>query len=53
MKNKKNILIVLLFISLIAIVSINTATAKTININDASSYNQTGLSLSEQLQKNN
>lgn len=51
MKNKKNILIVLLFLSLIAIMSINTATAKTININDASSYNQTGLSLSEQIQK--
>lgn len=30
--------------------SLNTATAKTININDASSYNQTGLSLSEQIQ---
>ncbi|BBL61566.1 hypothetical protein MARBORIA2_14350 [Methanobrevibacter arboriphilus] len=51
MKNKKNILIVLLFLSLIAIMSINTATAKTISINDASSYNQTGLSLSKQIQK--
>ncbi|MEA4956660.1 hypothetical protein SDC9_21514 [bioreactor metagenome] len=51
MKNKNNVFIILLFIVLIAVMSINTVSAKTININDASSYNETGLSLSDQIQK--
>ena len=50
MKKNKNKIFLSLIIILLFSLTLNTATAKAININDASSYNQTDLSLSEQIQ---